>query len=115
MQEIPDFSFSGLFSNIIKMNQRVVNNYLKNFSGYHHDLRDIGHTYFDLITKLVVKPSEIVKVSDFYMEYLKSQQDLYRQQFIEQKQNEISSGNMFDKTDKRFSNDEWTKHPYFNL
>ena len=115
MQEIPDFSFSGLFSNIIKMNQRVVNNYLKNFSGYHHDLRDIGHTYFDLITKLVVKPSEIVKVSDFYMEYLKSQQDLYRQQFIEQKQNEISPGNMFDKTDKRFSNDEWTKHPYFNF
>lgn len=97
------------------MNQRVVNNYLKNFSGYHHDLRDIGHTYFDLITKLVVKPSEIVKVSDFYMEYLMSQQDLYRQLFIEQKQNEILSGNLFDKTDKRFSAAEWAKHPYFNF
>ena len=115
MQEIPDFSFSSLFNNIIKMNQRVVNNYLKNFSGYHHDLRDIGNTYFDLITKLLVKPSEIMKVSNFYNEYLKSQQALYRNIFIDQKQNEISLGDLVNKNDKRFSDVEWAKHPYFNF
>ena len=115
MQEIPNFSFSALLSNIIKMNQRVVNNYLKNFSGYHHDLRDIGHTYLDLVTKLCVKPSEMIKVSHFYMEYLKNQQAIWKNIFIEQKQNESSLGDSFVKEDKRFSDIEWTKHPYFNF
>ena len=35
MNEAPDFSFLSLFNNIVKMNQRVANKYLKNSSGYH--------------------------------------------------------------------------------
>ena len=115
MQEIPDFSFSGLFNNIIKMNQRVVNNYLKNFFGYHHDLRDIGHTYFDLVTKLCVKPFEMIKVSHFYMEYLKNQQAIWKEIFIEHKQNGNSLGDLFNNGDKRFIDSEWCKYSYFNF
>lgn len=115
MQEIPDFSFSGLFNNIIKMNQRVVNNYLKNFSGYHHDLRDIGHTYFDFVTKLCVKPFEMIKVSYFYMEYLKNQQAIWKEIFIEHKQNGNSLGDLFNNGDKRFIDSEWCKYSYFNF
>lgn len=115
MQEVPVFSISSLFNNIVKMNQRVANNYLKNFSGYHHDLRDIGHTYFDLFTKLIVKPTEMIKVGNFYSEYLKNQQIVWNKIFIEHNQNENSLENLFDKGDKRFSDTEWTKHPYFNF
>lgn len=115
MQEIPEFSYSGLFNTIIKMNQRVANNYLKNFSGYHHDLRDIGHTYFDLITKLCVKPSEMIKVSNFYSEYIKNQQAIWKKIFIEQKQNGNSFDNLHNNGDKRFAASEWTKYPNFNF
>lgn len=97
------------------MNQRVANNYLKNFSGYHHDLRDIGHTYFDLITKLCVKPSEMIKLSHFYMEYLKNQQAIWKDIFIEHKQNGISIGDLSNNRDKRFTDLEWSKYPHFNF
>lgn len=115
MQEIPDFSFSSLFSTIIKMNQSVANNYLKNFSGYHHDLRDIGRTYFDFMTKLVVKPSEIMKMSNFYLDYLKNQEAIWKKIFFDQKQIESASEDFSNKGDKRFRDSEWTKYPYFNF
>jgi polyhydroxyalkanoate synthase len=113
MQEIPDFSLSSLFSTIIKMNQRVANNYLKNFSGYHHDLRDIGHTYFDLVTKLYVKPSEMIKISNFYMDYLIDRQAIWKKVFIESDENLI--GNLSSNGDKRFTDLEWSKYPNFNF
>lgn len=113
MQEIPEFNLGNLFNNIIKMNQRVTHNYLKNFSGYHHDLRDIASTYFDLATKLYVKPAEIIKVSKFYMDYLTDQQTIWKKIFLQQHGHSEAEQSM--KEDKRFSNSEWAKNPYFNF
>ena len=113
MQEIQEFSLGNLFTNIIKMNQRVTQNYLKNFSGYHHDLRDIGRTYFDLATKMYVKPSEIIKVSKFYMDYLTDYEAIWKKIVIQQ--NTQPDGDLSTKEDKRFSNPEWKKYPYFNF
>jgi polyhydroxyalkanoate synthase len=109
MQEIPEFSFISLFNTISKMNQRVANNYLRNFSGYHHDLRDIGHTYFDFVTKLCMKPNEMIKVSNFYLDYLRDQQVIWKKIFVEQNENLSHPG------DKRFTDLEWSKYSFNNF
>jgi polyhydroxyalkanoate synthase subunit PhaC len=115
MQEIAEFTFSGLCNNIVKLNPRIVRNYIKNFSGYHHDLRDIGQTYFNFLTKLYVKPSEMIKVSHFYTEYLKSRQALWYEIFLGQKSPYDLVGDLDDIKDNRFSHSEWEAHPYFNF
>lgn len=109
MQEIPEFSFISLFNTISKMNQRVANNYLKNFSGYHHDLRDIGHTYLDFLTKLCMKPNEMIKVTNFYLDYLRDQQVILNKIFVEQNEN------LSHTIDKRFTDLEWSKYSFNNF
>jgi len=78
------FSINELINCIVKVNQRVATNYLKNFSGYHHDVQDISSTYSDFINNLFTKPAEIVKVMSLQLDYFKAQQDLWKNIFINQ-------------------------------
>ena len=50
MQNSKYFNIAELVNSFMHANQRVLHNYLKNISGYHHDLRDISSTYSELYT-----------------------------------------------------------------
>lgn len=111
MQE--PFSFQKLFSGLLKANQKIVFNYLENFSGYNHDLRDISLAYFHFFTELFINTGDITKVQDLYFQFLIRQEKLRENIFIESiagNQQIKSPGN-----DKRFLSDEWNKYPYYHF
>ncbi len=114
MQGTQSFNFGSLYTNLVKMYQNVTTNYLKNFSGYHNDNRDITTTYLEFFNKLVINPSEIAKVSSFYLNYLQQQQILLKNLILDSKNQDLSELDS-PKVDKRFSDAEWSKHPYFNF
>lgn len=92
-KELNGFGLEELFNGIVKVNQHFIQNYFKNYSGYYHDNRDIAMTYSSFFARLLTNPREIMKVQDFYFEYLKDQQLLCKNAFI----------------DRYFSNDESAK------
>ncbi|HWY36611.1 MAG TPA: class I poly(R)-hydroxyalkanoic acid synthase [Nitrosopumilaceae archaeon] len=99
---------------VIQANQRIIRNYLKNYSGYHHDIRDIALTYSSLITKILVNPMEMMKIYNLNLDFLKTQQNLYQQIFLhpEEKNTSIIEP---EKGDKRFSGTDWNEYPLFNF
>lgn len=114
MKDVPLFNLNNFYTTLLKMSQSVTTNYLKNFSGYHNDNRDIATTYFEFFNKLIIKPSEIIKVSHFYFNYLKQQHILIKNLFSNyetKKNSELESPQV----DKRFFDTEWDKHSYFNF
>jgi len=118
-QETKEFSIVKLFNGIVKINQHVVQNYIKNHSAYHHDNRDIVLTYFSLYTKLSAQPTEMVKVHNFQMDFLRKQQALWKSIFIEpyfvKDKNEKEPLVSPKKGDNRFKAPHWTKYPLFDF
>ena len=71
MKDIPVFNFSSFSNNLVKMNQRIFGNYLKNYAGYHHDLRDIIYTYIDYSSRLYMDPTQYGQVLNHFANYIK--------------------------------------------
>ena len=115
MTDMQNFNVGELMNCITIVNQRVTKNYFKNFSGYHHDLRDISLTYTNLITKMLVNPAEIMKIYSFNLDFLKTQQEVWRKIFIDSNNQENSSVIEPQEDDKRFLDPEWIKNPFFNF
>jgi polyhydroxyalkanoate synthase len=109
-----NLSINELINCIVKVNQRVAGNYLRNFSGYHHDMCDITSTYSDFMNKLLVSPVEIGKVIKFNLDFFKAQQDIWINTFSN---SNGGSATVIEpqKGDKRFSDEEWHKNPFFNF
>jgi len=113
------FSVGELFKGIIKINQKIVQNYLNNHSAYHHDNRDIMLTYFSFYTKLFAQPKEMIKVQDFQLEFLQKRQALWQRIFIDPYFVKDKKENLPliapHPKDKRFNADQWIKYPYFDF
>src|SRR5437867_855825 len=77
-----DFGFQEIVNGLTKASQKITENYLDNFSSYNHDIRDIFFTYAHFFTKLSVSPLELIKVQDYYFNFLLNQQDLWRKIFF---------------------------------
>ena len=106
--------FDDLITYFIKINLGITRNYLKNFSGYHHDVRDIVGTYSDFVTRLVSSPAEIIKIINFNLDFVKARQDIWRNT-LAYSNDEIAPVIDPQKGDKRFLDEEWHKSPYFNF
>ena len=114
MEVTQNLSLSELLNCITLVNQRITKNYIKNISGYHHDLRDMGLTYSNLITKTLVNPEEMLRMYNSNLDFLKAQQEVFRKTILG-----INAENMQVieplKGDKRFSDLAWDNNPFFNF
>ncbi len=115
LENAKDFSLSEYINCIMQVWQRTTNNYLKNYSGYHHDIRDISHTYSQLVTKMLVNPEEMIKICNLNFNFFQAQQLVFRKIFFDSKDMENAVVIEPQKGDKRFTDSEWTKNPYFNF
>ena len=115
MKDSSDFSVHSLMTSIAIANQRIANNYLKNFSGYHHDLRDIILTYFNLFSKVLINPKEMFKLYNFGLDFLIDQQNIWKNIFIDTSESKREAIIYPKKDDKRFSDSEWNSNAYFNF
>ncbi|HEX7413380.1 MAG TPA: alpha/beta fold hydrolase, partial [Bacteroidia bacterium] len=112
MPELQEFNILEAIKGVGKSNLKIVHNYLNNISGYHHDVRDISQTFSDLYSKVLVNPREMIKIYDFYLDFLTKQQQAWHRIFID---NQSSPPIENQKSDKRFLSDEWRKTPFFNF
>lgn len=114
MEVTQNLSLSELLNCITLVNQRITKNYIKNFSGYHHDLRDMGLTYSNLITKTLVNPAEMLRMYNSNLDFLKAQQEVFGKTILG-----INAENKQVieplKGDKRFSDSAWDNNPFFNF
>ena len=115
MQTSKIFSIVELFNSFMHANQRVLHNYLKNVSGYHHDLRDISSTYSELFTKMFVHPTDMIKIYNLNLDFFKLQQDVWRQIFLDSKGGKTIEMIEPSKNDKRFIDADWSNIPYFSF
>ena len=113
MSGLQNFSINEIVNCIIKVNQRVTANYFKNFSGYHHDVRDIACTYSEFTNKLFANPLEVTKVINLNLDFFKAQQTIWMNLF----NNAESPAEIIEpqKGDKRFADEEWHENPFFNF
>ncbi|MDP3557910.1 MAG: alpha/beta fold hydrolase [Bacteroidota bacterium] len=107
------FSFQKLFFGITKANQKIVSNYLGNFSGYNHDSRDIALTYLRFFSKFSINPTEISKVQNLSFQYFIKQQEIWKNIFNESITEDGQKE--FLPIDKRFAAEEWSTIPHFNF
>jgi len=111
--EIPNLS--KLSDGIVKVNQKIIQNYFENISGYNHDIRDIFLTYSHFFTKLIVDPDEAVKVNSFYLDTLIKQQEIWKSLFIDHYDEQNYTPVVTQKhDDKRFLAPAWN-NPWFNF
>lgn len=115
MQDTSDFSIQGLINSITIANQRIASNYLRNFSGYHHDLRDIILTYSNLFSKVVVSPKEMLKMYNLRLDFLIAQQGIWENLFSHSSREEHAFVVCPQKGDKRFSDPEWNANSYYSF
>jgi polyhydroxyalkanoate synthase len=115
MQDSKYFSLGEMLNSFIHANQRVLHNYLKNVSGYHHDLRDITSTYSELFTKMFVHPTDMIKIYSLNLDFLKRQQDVWGQVFLAANNGEIKEMIEPNKNDRRFVDSAWSNIPYFSF
>jgi len=108
-------SFHQLSNSMVQANQRILRNYLKNASGYHHDVRDMGITYIKFFSKIVVHPVGMMKIYDMQLGYLSNQQKIWNQIFIQFEIKPHLPVVEPKKADKRFNSRYWTEHKWFNF
>ncbi|MEI8137756.1 MAG: class I poly(R)-hydroxyalkanoic acid synthase, partial [Bacteroidota bacterium] len=114
MPDTKEFTFENFIDNFIKAGQRITQNYFENFSGYNHDNRDITLTYFNFLSKIAINPQEMFKIQNFYLDFLQNQQKAWESIFINSSSN-VSTSDVPQKEDKRFTAPEWNDYPYFNF
>lgn len=103
---------AAMINSLVKAQTSIAHNYLRNLSGYHHDVRDIALTYANFYTKLMADPSELIKMYSLSLDYLKGWQDVCANILCnEQKEPVIRP----QQGDKRFTDREWEENPLFNF
>lgn len=103
-------TFEGLF----RANQRLIQNYYENFSGYQHDLRDMATTYAHFTSKIFIDPQETAKLQTSYLSFLDKQQKLFAN-IINKKENAPYTPVIEpEHEDNRFKASEWKEEPFFD-
>ena len=115
MEEVQNFNLGELMNCITTVNKRIAKNYLKNSSGYHHDLRDMSLTYSSLLTKMLVNPAEMFRMYRSNVDFLKARQDAWRQIFMGSNNKESAPVIEPKKGDKRFIHSGWLTNPFLNF
>jgi len=115
MESSGQLNLQELTEGITKATQKIIQNYLENQSGYHHDIRDIHHSYSEFSTKLTASPKEMEKIQILYQKFLGSQQELWKRIFERQTGNvkEYQPVIAPSAGDKRFKAPEWDEAPYY--
>ncbi len=115
MENNPPINLQELTEGITKATQKIIQNYLENRTGYHHDSRDITHAYSEFGTKLMASPKEMEKIQKLYQKFLGSQQELWKRitERSAGKNGEYKPVISPEKGDKRFSAPEWDEAPYY--
>lgn len=113
MQE-SDSDTKDLFEGVFRANERILENYFQNFSGYQHDLRDMVMSYAYFTSKILIDPKEMVKFQGNYLHFLDKQQKLFAGMM--DKQSGKLSAPIIQPTpeDKRFKAPEWSDQPFFD-
>jgi len=110
-------SFTSIPYGIFKVNQCVVQNYLKYRKGYHRDLHDILLTYSSFFTKLFTEPCEMEKVQRFGLEFAEDHFKLVKHIITDSKSDQNGEPNPFiipKSGDNRFKALQWTQYPFFD-
>jgi polyhydroxyalkanoate synthase len=118
MEAVENFSTEKLFHNILKASKKISENYLENFSGYHRDAHDIALTYCYFFTKLFAEPNEVIKVQNYYIDFLQKQQDLWQGVITNcenDQRDKLAPFISLEKGDKRFMSSQWNKNIYFEF
>ena len=112
-----EFSIGALISGIARLNQKFIQNYFKNYSGYQHDNHDIERTYSSFWEKLFSEPEEMKKVQNFYLKFLEKQQALWKNVFVDHYLNKGTVEPFISpkKGDNRFRAPQWSKSDYFDF
>jgi polyhydroxyalkanoate synthase subunit PhaC len=112
MEESAEYDLEDFMRSLSKAGRQVTLNYLRNFSGFNHDNRDIALTYSSFFSKIFIHPPELFKVYNFWLDYLNDVQHSW--QVIASGKNFSESQNDLPR-DKRFSSPEWTGNPWFSF
>ena len=113
MQEsIPEIN--NTFERVLHANEKIFQNYLENFSGYHHDLRDMASTYSHFNTKVLVDPKEMAKFQNSYLQFLDKQQKLFAETLSRKEGKPSTPIIKPNADDKRFRAPEWNDEPFFD-
>lgn len=104
----------SVFEKVLHANERIFENYLENFSGYNHDLRDMASTYEHFATKILVDPQEMVKFQNNYLRFLDKQQKLFTETLTRQDGKPSKPIIEPKSDDKRFKASEWKDEPVFD-
>ncbi len=104
----------GVFDIVIHASERIFQNYLENFSSYHHDLRDMASTYNHILTKILVDPNEMMKFQKNYFHFLDKEQKLFIATVNRREGKTLTPIIAPDSNDKRFKSPEWSDEPIFD-
>lgn len=104
----------NLFEGIFRANERVIQNWFGNFSGYQHDLRDMAISYSYFTSKILIDPKEIVKLQGNYLVYLNKQQKLIEGFIEKQAGNSVAPVIQPSLDDKRFKAPEWENQFFYD-
>lgn len=95
-------------------NQKIVQHFFENFSGYQHDLRDMAMSYAYFTSKVLIDPKELVKIQGSYLDFLDKQQKLMSG-IIERQAGKVYSPVIQPAPeDKRFKAKEWNERSFFD-
>lgn len=113
MQE-SNLEIQNTFEKVLHANERIFQNYLENFSGYSHDMLDMATTYSHFVSKILIDPTEIVKLQNNYLQFLDKQQQLFAET-INRNDGKLSTPVIKPhEGDRRFKAPEWNDEPLFD-
>ncbi len=116
MQNQEKWSIPALMNGILRINNKIAENYLKNRSGYHHDSLDILTSFYKLYIEIISKPKEYEKIQSNLFHYYKGLIAITKNVFVDRLlKNQTGSVIIPEKKDKRFLSSEWNRYPYFNF
>lgn len=118
MESVPQLDLQELTTEMTKVSQKIVQNFLDNKSSLYYDSRDMSHSFLQFGSKLVASPNELEKVNDSYQNFFNSQQELWKR--ISEKQLGLTDKYVPVITpkegDRRFSSKDWEEAPvYFDF
>ncbi|MGB3948355.1 MAG: class I poly(R)-hydroxyalkanoic acid synthase [Bacteroidia bacterium] len=104
-----------LAASITKASQKILKDYFEtDVNKTLEDHKDFTHAYTDFTSKLIADPKEMQKVQELYMNFFKSQQELWKR--ITERQIKPAEYTPVIKPaagDKRFKAPEWDEAPYY--
>jgi len=107
--EEKDREAANLWQQMTRASESLFKNYIDNFRGYQHDVRDMALSYLYFFSKIAIDPGEMTGFLGNYFNFLLKQQKLW---------GHAIAGKAFAPivepapNDKRFAAAEWNRYPF---